>query len=528
MTTQKTIGELEKGRVEIQARLDSLKTQAERNRLGQFATPPALAEEILDYARNLLSPDDPIRFLDPAFGTGPFYSALLRHFPAARLKAAWGVEIDAHYGQPARELWAGTALEIRLADFTQLEPPAKRFNLLLCNPPYVRHHHLANEEKAALQLRTLRASGIKISGLAGLYCHFLGLSHAWLEPGALSGWLIPSEFMDVNYGQAIKRYLLERVTLLHIHRFDPNEVQFADALVSSAVVWFRNTPPPEGHEVRFTFGGKLQSPALSKHVSLRALTYERKWTRFPSADIRLQSDGPTISDFFQIKRGLATGHNGYFILSEEALAERKLPKECFRPILPSPRHIMADEIESDEEGNPCLERRLFLLDSNFDEEEIRERFPTLWEYLQEGKAQNLHERYLCRHRTRWYAQEDRPPPPIVCTYMGRGSGRNGRPFRFILNHSKATVANVYLAMYPAPVLLRAMAGDSRLIRRVWEILNDINLDQLLGEGRVYGGGLHKLEPRELGNVPAPKIAALFPRYQKPPYQKSMFELLTSE
>jgi hypothetical protein len=46
--------------------------------------------------------------------------------------------------------------------------------------------------------------------------------------------------MDVNYGKAVKHYLLSRVTLLHIHRFDPNGVQFADALVSSAVVWFRN------------------------------------------------------------------------------------------------------------------------------------------------------------------------------------------------------------------------------------------------------------------------------------------------
>ena len=26
------------------------------------------------------------------------------------------------------------------------------------------------------------------------------------------------------------------------------------------------------------------------------------------------------------------------------------------------------------------------------------RFPTLWAFLEDGKAQTLHERYLCRHR----------------------------------------------------------------------------------------------------------------------------------
>ena len=100
--------------------------------------------------------------------------------------------------------------------------------------------------------------------------------------GGVAGWLIPSEFMDVNYGQAVKRYLLDRVTLLRIHRFDPNDVQFSDALVSSAVVWFRKTPPPQDHAVTFTFGGTLLN-LMSREVSSSALAHEPKWTRFPAA-----------------------------------------------------------------------------------------------------------------------------------------------------------------------------------------------------------------------------------------------------
>lgn len=519
MTRSIDLAARETARLALQGELDREKTPLERNKLGQFATPTALAEDILGYARSLLPADAAVQFLDPAIGTGSFYSALLKTFPAARIREAQGFEIDPHYGIPAAKLWADTPLSMTLSDFTQ-EDADPRFNLLICNPPYVRHHHMPNGEKGRLQLRTQLACGTRIAGLAGLYCYFMGLAQAWLAPGAISGWLIPSEFMDVNYGQAVKRYLLDRVTLLHIHRFDPSDVQFADALVSSAVVWFRNEPPPAGHAVEFTFGGTMAAPKISKMVPAVSLAQEAKWTRFPNANVRAKSTLPTVSDFFKIKRGLATGDNGYFILSAEEIEARGLPLECFRPILPSPRYVKTDEIEADSEGLPRLERRLFLLDPGLPEQEIARRYPSLLAYLEEGKARGLHERYLCSHRTLWYAQENRPPSPIVCTYMGRGDTKTERPFRFILNQSRATVANVYLAMYPTPVLASALAKDPALIRPVWEALNRITPEQLLGEGRVYGGGLHKLEPKELANVPVPEIASLLPDF--PVRQAEMF------
>ncbi len=72
-------------RVLRQLQLDSAKTQTERNKLGQFATPPALATEMLKYAKTLLPSASKIRFLDPAFGTGAFYSAFLMLYPKPAL-----------------------------------------------------------------------------------------------------------------------------------------------------------------------------------------------------------------------------------------------------------------------------------------------------------------------------------------------------------------------------------------------------------------------------------------------------------
>ena len=206
---------IEQQRLNLQATLDGHKTQAERNRLGQFATPSPLAFDILSYAKTNIPPRNKIRFLDPAIGTGAFYSALLNVFPKNRVQQALGYEIDPHYCKPAAKLWKETGLCLKLGDFTTAEP-SPRHNLIICNPPYVRHHHLENGNKLRLQMRTQQASSMRVSGLAGLYCHFLGLSQAWMDENAVAGWLIPSEFMDVNYGQAIKRYLLDRVTLMPV------------------------------------------------------------------------------------------------------------------------------------------------------------------------------------------------------------------------------------------------------------------------------------------------------------------------
>ncbi len=69
---------LEAKRLEMQSLIENKKSQEERNKTGQFATPTKLAIDILKYAKSFFLEDDKIRFLDPAFGTGSFFSALLR------------------------------------------------------------------------------------------------------------------------------------------------------------------------------------------------------------------------------------------------------------------------------------------------------------------------------------------------------------------------------------------------------------------------------------------------------------------
>src|SRR3990167_3537791 len=277
---------IESRRQAIQADIDTRKSAAERNRLGQFATPNALAVDIARYVESIIGrTEGNIRFADPSIGSGSFFSAALAVFGSKRISSAVGVELDPAFADAASNLWANAGLEVVRGDFTRVIatgacPPAP--NVILANPPYVRHHHMNREDKERLQGLTFKMTGVEVNGLAGLYVYFLLLATAWMQDGGYAGWLIPSEFMDVNYGAALKRYLTDRVTLIRAHRFDPDDVQFGDALVSSVVLVFRKAEPPRGHEVEFTFGGTMNDPHPSGRLPLERLRESSKWTVYPS------------------------------------------------------------------------------------------------------------------------------------------------------------------------------------------------------------------------------------------------------
>jgi hypothetical protein len=162
----------------------------------------------------------------------------------------------------------------------------------------------------------------------------------------LAGWLIPSEFMEVNYGKAIKNYLLEHVTLMHItvlilagsslpmllyHRLSYGSKASPQKTTRSGHFWRFIGPSPDVklHPSRSAAMRASGHGFLSRHLRKLSRAYARR--------------------LFSIKHGLATGDNSYFILSAEQIVERDLPQEVFRPILPSPRYIPTDEIMADKQ-----------------------------------------------------------------------------------------------------------------------------------------------------------------------------------
>jgi len=85
--------------------------------------------------------------------------------------------------------------------------------------------------------------------------------------------------------------------------------------------------------------------------------------------------------------------------------------------------------------------------------------------------------------------------------MGRSRDQHSCPIRFFVNFSLAIVTNVFLNLYPTAELAELLGGDRLRMLEFVEALNAIPMESILHAGRAYGGGLHKIEPKELREVP---------------------------
>src|SRR5690348_17442289 len=95
-----------------QGQIDAAKPAEERKRNGQFATPYALAVEIVRLVEPLWPEGKAVEFLEPCVGTGSFYSAAKAVF--SKVSRAVGIERDPALAAAAKELWGDQGLDLVL------------------------------------------------------------------------------------------------------------------------------------------------------------------------------------------------------------------------------------------------------------------------------------------------------------------------------------------------------------------------------------------------------------------------------
>src|SRR5699024_9187052 len=112
-----------------------------------------------------------------------------------------------------------------------------KYDGIICNPHYFKFHDYDNKPIIKEVQKHLK---LKLNGFTNLYALFLLKSIYQLRDQGRMAYIIPSEFLNSDYGVFIKSYLLKTGILKHIFIIDFEENVFDDALTTASILLFAN------------------------------------------------------------------------------------------------------------------------------------------------------------------------------------------------------------------------------------------------------------------------------------------------
>jgi len=456
-----------------------------RKKFAQFFTPFSIAELMVKW---LLGNENLQTVLEPAFGLGVFSRALLPQKNDVRIK---GFEIDSLIFEHAKNEFAGTGkVDLLLADYMSNDWPNK-YDGIICNPPYFKFHDYDN--KSILKEIETKFKG-KFSGSTNLYTLFLLKSIYQLNPNGRCAYIIPSEFLNSDYGKLIKMNLLKTGTLRHIIVFDFEENVFADALTTASIILCANDGKTD--KVQFTniqtsnelsiieklMATDHQQPAI-KTYSFSELDPEIKWKTYyqPQNGHKFKNLVP-FSTYAKAVRGMATGANDYFSFNLSKARKYNIDEHYLLPCVCHSIDVPGNFFtKSDYEELKRKDKNVFLLNAmNSCDENVTK-------YLIKGEHEGINKKFLTSHRNPWYSLEKRPPAPIWVSVFNRSG------LRFVSNEAKVANLTTFHCIYPKKDLLSDFPIDLLLAYLLTDTARQIFEDN----SREYGNGLQKFEPNDL-------------------------------
>ena len=468
---------------------------AHRRAHAQFFTPPAIAELMADWALA----HHPRTLLDPALGLGALTRAARARAPHLSLTA---FEKDPVILAAYRATSAAPAERIIAADFLTTDLPCN-FDAELMNPPYLRHHDMAYGPGIFADFSTRH--GVTLSRLSNAYVLFTLKAAAALTPGGRAAIIIPAEWMNANFGTALKHFLLDQRLLREIVLFSHGTDIFGDALTTACLLFLEN-PGSTDHSATIRtwhLNATTDAPRslADLHRTTRSTSFAPTTLRDASKWEFLIREGAhtipagfvTLRHLATTKRGIATGANDFFHLTPSVARALNLPESALLPCIGRAADVAYTTFtDADLAALQTRDRPTLLLAIG------KTLGPAEQNYIATAEASGLHRRYLLAARRPWYAMETRTPAPIWAAVFGRAG------LRFIHNRTHALSLTTFHAIYPHNT-------SEDFAAALTLCLNAPSIQSAArAQSRVYGGGLLKFEPRDLLDIAVPNLASASP------------------
>jgi adenine-specific DNA-methyltransferase len=457
-----------------------------RKKFAQFFTPSPIAKLMVKW---LLGNENLQTVLEPAFGLGIFSRTLLSEKNNVHIK---GFEIDNIIFEQAKKEFSNTkAVTLILKDYMYHDWQNK-YDGIICNPPYFKFHDYDNKNLLKEIETKLKC---KLNGFTNLYTLFLLKSIYQLNSNGRCAYIIPSEFLNSDYGKLVKTHLLKTGTLRHILIFDFEEKVFDDALTTASIILCANDNKTD--KIQFT---NVQSITQlenieklitanhpqgknSKIYSYSEINPEIKWkTYYQTQNGHKFKNLVPFSTYAKVVRGIATGANDYFTFNLSKAKKCNI-KECY--LLPCICHSVDIQnnifTKTDFEELKQKDKNVFLINAvNSNDENVDK-------YLAKGEQEKINKKFLTSNRNPWYSLEKRPPAPIWVSVFNRTG------LRFIRNETNVSNLTTFHCIYPQTSLFSEVSIDLLFAYLLTNTARQIFEDN----SREYGNGLQKFEPNDL-------------------------------
>ena len=470
-------------------------TSSSRRRLGTFFTPALEVKWMI--ARWEEHHGSPSTVIDVGAGVGAFTSEAMRAWPEADI---YGVDVNpitlGLLGLRLSALgsrFAGDSPGVRLVLEDYVEWATREWDtlrsgrLVLGNPPYTRLQLLPMAERQRLGLAANGLCGSRASLSALITAATLNL----LEPADGLCLLLPAQWLEADYASQLRGWLWgARKRRVDLHLFESD--LFSDAQVDAVALIVGPQQPDEQSFITSAsaHGGEAVGSSGRTRQDRDQLSPD-SWRRFFAASMSRKSEDAKqpLSAYATIRRGVATGANDFFVVSEETRNAFNLPDSALLPLVRKLADF-PDEVVTDANLKMLDQSRrkhlLFASASETSDVEISA-------YVTAGEASNIHEGVLCQRRQKWYDLTSEVNIPDVIIGPASKTG-----FRFVNNHARVAITNnLYGLEWKTGV-----SEDARLRILDW-VRSPEGQIELFSIARTQGGGLKKIEPKAINALLIP-------------------------
>ena len=366
---------------------------------GIYYTPANLAEFL---AKPLLQ-DKNLTILDPAYGEGALLLAaerLLKDMYSARRVGAMLFGCDK---APLNGLLKHLPYSnLRQMDFFDMKADQK-YDVVLMNPPYVRHHAISYSNIKKYQKITAPLCELRTT--SDLWAYFLVQAVIHLNKGGSVGAILPWSFLQAAYAQPLRQWLAERFSDIKILALGAD--YFDNAQERVVMVWLRKFGEP-AKSIKIGF-----SQHIGKNIQYTSVSADR-WNADAVVFSKRHDLDKIIAKFIEeygfrrfedvalVKIGVVTGADEFFILDQSRSGAPSFSKKDMVPIISSARDLTGLLLN----GNSSAKQLIIL-----------KRTTALHEkYIRKGVREKYNVRAHSLRRKPWYRIDPGATPDAFFPY----------------------------------------------------------------------------------------------------------------